>query len=180
VPGGRSSPGRLFSNINHGRAQRTGSHFPVQLTIILIEWVSSRQTAPENAISTLNALVLFSVLSSECKPFRMPTITARMMISPAEQTANDMFEIRFLAREWKCPWSSCLKINWHQGGQRSHEKLAYVFSPVSTWRRDSWTSGRSCARPGNAAVQNVKEHYEVGLGKDGQYSVDQEMGQNTW
>ena len=48
---------------------------------------------------TLNALVLFSVLSSECRPFSMPTMMARMIISPAEQTANDTFEILFLSMD---------------------------------------------------------------------------------
>ena len=54
------------------------------------------QTPPENAIKTLNAFVLFSVLSSDLTPFRMPTITARIRISPAEHTAKETLEMRFL------------------------------------------------------------------------------------
>ena len=50
-------------------------------------------------MSTLNAFVLFSVLASDLRPFRMPTITARMMISPAEQTAKDTLEILFLSSD---------------------------------------------------------------------------------
>ena len=57
--------------------------------------VHSRHTPPEKAMSTLNAFVLFSVLSSDFRPFRIPTMIARMMISPAEQTANETLEIRF-------------------------------------------------------------------------------------
>ena len=59
----------------------------------------ARQTPPENAMSTLNALVLFSVLSSERSPLRMPTMTARMRISPAEHTAKETLEIRFRWRD---------------------------------------------------------------------------------
>ena len=61
--------------------------------------VHSRHTPPEKAMSTLNALVLFSVLSSELSPLRMPTMTARMRISPAEHTVNEMLEIRFRCRD---------------------------------------------------------------------------------
>ena len=60
------------------------------------EEVHLPQTPPENAIKTLNAFVLFSVLSSDLMPFRMPTITARIMISPAEHTAKETLEMRFL------------------------------------------------------------------------------------
>ena len=51
------------------------------------------------AINTLKAFVLFSTLFSECRPRSIPTITARMMISPAEQIANDMLDIRFRDNE---------------------------------------------------------------------------------
>ena len=60
------------------------------------EEVHLPQTPPENAIKTLNAFVLFSVLSSDLTPFRMPTITARTKISPAEHTAKETLEMRFL------------------------------------------------------------------------------------
>ena len=63
------------------------------------KWDNVRQTPPENAMSTLNALVLFSVLSSDLRPLRIPTMTARMMISPAEHTAKDTLDIRFLSSD---------------------------------------------------------------------------------
>lgn len=58
-----------------------------------------RHTPPENAISTLKAFVLFSTLASDLMPFKMPTMIAKMTISPTEQTANDMFDMRFLAMD---------------------------------------------------------------------------------
>jgi hypothetical protein len=53
-----------------------------------------RQTPPEKAMITLKALVLFSVLSLDLRPFKMPIIIARTIISPAEQMANEILEIR--------------------------------------------------------------------------------------
>ena len=50
-------------------------------------------------MSTLTAFVLFSVLASDLRPFRIPTMTARMTISPAEHTANDTLDIRFLSSD---------------------------------------------------------------------------------
>ena len=50
---------------------------------------------------TLNALVLFSVLASDLIPLSIPTIIARMMISPAEQTAKEMFDMRLRAIDSK-------------------------------------------------------------------------------
>lgn len=47
----------------------------------------------------LKAFVLFSTLASDFIPLRMPTITAKMMISPAEQTAKETFEMRFRATD---------------------------------------------------------------------------------
>ena len=64
------------------------------------------QTPPENAIKTLNALVLFSVLSSDLTPFRMPAITASIKISPAEHTAKETLEMRFLWSDSKEACSS--------------------------------------------------------------------------
>ena len=61
--------------------------------------VHSRHTPPEKAMSTLNAFVLFSVLSSDLRPFKMPTMMARTMISPAEHTAKEMLEILFLSSD---------------------------------------------------------------------------------
>lgn len=68
-----------------------------------------RQTAPENAISTLNAFVLFSVLSSALIPSRIPTMIARIIISPTEETVNEMFETLFLDRDSKAACSSALE-----------------------------------------------------------------------
>lgn len=49
---------------------------------------------PEKAIRTLKAFVLFSVLRSDLRPLRIPTMTTRIRISPAELTAKDTFETR--------------------------------------------------------------------------------------
>ena len=57
---------------------------------------------------TLNAFVLFSVLASDLRPLRMPTITARMIISPAEETAKETFDMRFLSIDSKSACSSAL------------------------------------------------------------------------
>lgn len=60
------------------------------------EWTFySPHTPPEKAMSTLKALVLFSVLSSDLSPLRMPTMIARTTISPAEHTAKDTLDILF-------------------------------------------------------------------------------------
>ena len=61
-----------------------------------LEQIYLPQTPPENATRTLKALVLFSVLASLLMAFRIPTMIARMTISPAELTANEIFDIRFL------------------------------------------------------------------------------------
>lgn len=97
VPGGSCRPGRLFSSINHGKAQSTVGQAGGPRT----EKHNIHQTPPENAIKTLNAFVLFSVLSSDRKPLRIPTITASIIISPAEHTVNEIFDIRFRASEVK-------------------------------------------------------------------------------
>ena len=97
APIGSASPGRRFSKKNHGRAQRTEKTFRQEDSGKASKDSNLRHTPPENAIRTLNALVLFSVLSSDFRPFKMPTMTARMMISPAEQTANEMLDILFLS-----------------------------------------------------------------------------------
>jgi hypothetical protein len=52
----------------------------------LVELV--HQTPPEKAISTLKALVLFSALW----PFKILTMTARIMISPAELMGKDIYD----------------------------------------------------------------------------------------
>ena len=99
APDGNESPGRRFSRKNHGRAHSTVEGYRLELTIVSRPRNYAHHTPPEKAMRTLNALVLFSVLSSECRPFSMPTMMARMMISPAEQTANDTFEILFLSMD---------------------------------------------------------------------------------
>ena len=79
------------------RALGTISQVSIELALKKsAEGVYLPQTPPENAIKTLNAFVLFSVLSSDLMPFRIPTITARIMISPAEHTAKETLEMRFL------------------------------------------------------------------------------------
>lgn len=138
VPAGRLRPGRRFSRKNQGRAQ--SSHAP-----------------PENAIRTLKALVLFSVLASDFMPLRMPTMMTRMKISPREQIVNDMLEMRFRESEVRRAWLWRLKKRVKMT-ERKERHFADVFSPFLTSTKDSLTSGRSRANPGNAAVQNVREH----------------------
>ena len=50
---------------------------------------------PEKASRILKARVLFSVVSSLLTAFKMPTIIAKIIISPTEQTVKEMLEIRF-------------------------------------------------------------------------------------
>jgi hypothetical protein len=69
------------------------------------------QTPPENAMITLKALVLFSVLSPDLRPFKIPIIIARTMISPAEQTANEILEMRFRIMDSKSACASSLCAN---------------------------------------------------------------------
>lgn len=118
-----------------------------------------RQTPPEKAMITLKALVLFSVLSPDLRPFNMPTIIARTTISPAEQTANEILEIRFriIDSKWACASTLCANIRLIGSGARN-KYVSDVFLPSSTCWADSLTSGRLWASPGNAAVQNVRAH----------------------
>ncbi len=158
VAGGNVSPGRRFSRRNHGKAHSTNLNRVNQILSYRINWCDLRQTPPANAISTLNAFVLFSTLLSDLIPFRIPTITARIRISPAEQTANDIFEILFLSIDSRSAWSSALVL---QSGEINVEMINWQtddFVPSVTWIADSCISGRSRARPGNAAVQKVREH----------------------
>ena len=60
-------------------------------------------------MSALNAFVLFSVLSSALIPLRIPTMIARITISPTEDTVNEMLETLFLAKDSKAACSSALK-----------------------------------------------------------------------
>lgn len=69
---------------------------------------SVHQTPPAKAINTLNAFVLFSVLSSDLRALRIPTMTARIKISPAEQTAKETLEMRFRWSDSNDAWSSGL------------------------------------------------------------------------
>ena len=64
---------------------------------------------PEKAIRTLNAFVLFSVLSSDRRPFKIPTMTARIRISPAEHTKKDMLDNLFRDSDVKVVCSSRLR-----------------------------------------------------------------------
>jgi hypothetical protein len=56
---------------------------------------------PENARSTLKALVLFSTLASDFKALRMPIMTVRVKTSPAELIANEILETRLRAKDSK-------------------------------------------------------------------------------
>ena len=105
VPGGRARPGRRFSKMNQGMAQSTGR-------MLIRRMISQRRdehhTPPENAISTLNALVLLSALASAFSALRMPTMIARITISPAELMAKEILETRLRAKDSKWEWSSGL------------------------------------------------------------------------
>lgn len=67
------------------------------------------QIPPEKAIRTLKALVLFSGLRSDFKPLRIPIITTSIKTSPAEHTANEMLDIRFLCNDSK---AACSEMLW--------------------------------------------------------------------
>jgi hypothetical protein len=58
-----------------------------------------RHMPPENAMSTLNALVLFSTLASDLSALRMPIMTRIMATSPAELMTNDILETRLRAMD---------------------------------------------------------------------------------
>lgn len=115
------------------------------------------QTAPENAISALNALVLFSVLSPAFIPSRIPTMITRTSISPTEETVNEMFETLFLDKDSKAACSSALEKRIRQS--ISHSQGSHLLVPCRTSSADVRTSGRWRVRPGNAAVQNVRAPY---------------------
>jgi len=94
-------------------------HRPLLFAISTIDCIRStcnnvHQTPPENAMITLKALVLFSVLSPDLRPFKIPIIIARIMISPAEQTANEILEMRFRIMDSKlaCASSLCADVRF--------------------------------------------------------------------
>jgi hypothetical protein len=118
VSGGQASPGLRCSKKNHGRAHITKRESD-EFNETGRSSMHAHQTPPEKAINTLNALVLFSTLSSDFKPLRIPTMIARMTISPAEQMAKDMFEIRLRESEAKRLWSCKLSVE--------HEYQEYLF-----------------------------------------------------
>lgn len=60
-------------------------------------------------MTTLNAFVLFSVLASDFRAFKIPTITASMGISPADDTANAILQIRLRQIEVSEAWDSILR-----------------------------------------------------------------------
>ena len=91
-----------------------------------------RQTPPEKAMSALNAFVLFSVLASDLRPLRIPTMTARMMISPAEETANETFEMRFLSMDSRFACASVLFLGSITAPRRYVDRNFHLFSPDST------------------------------------------------
>lgn len=119
----------------------------------------SRHIPPENAIKTLKALVLFSVLASDLRPFRIPTMIANTSISPAEHTAKETLEMRFRSIDSYSAWSASLWDGCQYIKLGRHLRTD-DFVPSSTSDAESFTSGRSLARPGKAAVQNVSEHCE--------------------
>lgn len=104
--GGRANPGRRSSRKNHGSAQST----VIQLYELhtCTHEINSHHSAPENAIKTLNAFVLFAVLSPAFSPSRIPTITTRIRISPMEEIVKEMFETRLRERDSNSACSSQL------------------------------------------------------------------------
>jgi hypothetical protein len=69
---------------------------------------NEHHTPPENAISTLKALVLFSTLASDFKALRMPIMIARTKTSPAELIASEILETRLRAKDSKLKCASKL------------------------------------------------------------------------
>jgi hypothetical protein len=63
---------------------------------------------PENATSTLKALVLFSTLASDFRALRMPIMITRIKTSPAELIANEILETRLRAKDSKLKCASKL------------------------------------------------------------------------
>lgn len=114
VPGGSVSPGRLFSKRNQGMAQSTMHTARSQSRVRspMIRPSYAHHIPPAKAIKVLNALVLFSVLWSDLTAFKIPTMTARIMISPSEQTANETFDIRLRCRDSNSAWSPVLGLSW--------------------------------------------------------------------
>ena len=62
---------------------------------------NEHHTPPENARSTLKALVLFSTLAPDFKALRIPIMIARIKTSPAEFTTNEILETRLRAKDSK-------------------------------------------------------------------------------
>ena len=107
----------------------------------------------------LNAFVLFSVLASECTPFKIPTMIAKMTTSPTEAIVKDILETRLRSSDSKLACSSCLNVDSIlEQVYEPRSGRTYGFWPSDTSSADFLTSGRSRANPGNAAVQNVRAH----------------------
>lgn len=106
---GRSAPDAFARK--RTREAHTALQEHTQNTKLMIGTGFVRQAPPEKAIKTLNALVLFSVLSSAFSAFRIPIMMTRMMISPREQTVNEMLDIRFRDRDAICSCSGILCWN---------------------------------------------------------------------
>lgn len=86
-------------------------------------------------------------------------MTAKMSISPAEHTAKETLEIRFLASDVNLVCASMLEV-CHSGDWDQSRETGYLCCPVFTSPSESTTSGRSRASPGKAAVQNVNAPWE--------------------
>ena len=69
---------------------------------------NEHHTPPENARSTLKALVLFSTLASDLTALRIPIMIARIKTSPAELIANEILETRLRAKDSKLRCASKL------------------------------------------------------------------------
>lgn len=106
APGGSANPGLRCSKKNQGMAHSTARNSQSCGPCLSSQY--SRHTPPEKAIKTLKPLVLFSVLWSDLRPLRIPTIIASITISPAEQTAKEMFDTRLRAIDSKCACSTGL------------------------------------------------------------------------
>jgi hypothetical protein len=109
-----SFQGEVTAQVDASRGRTKAKHKSLILVCIISTMCRRNddylhQTAPEKAISTLNAFVLFSVLSPAFIPSRIPTMIMRINISPMEETVNEMFETLFLDRDSKAACSSALE-----------------------------------------------------------------------
>ena len=111
----RVDPGLVVFSQRQTMATHRGLGWSHRLTQVWTNWWSdSRQMPPEKASRILKARVLFSVVSSLLTAFRMPTIIAKINISPIKETRAEMFKTRFRDNDssWACSFSLIRLLVW--------------------------------------------------------------------